>query len=170
MKKFLLVPPIILLIVGSWLLFKPQTAPITHEQPPTVQIPPESEKFPLDAVNQLVELTNAERIKAGLGALAVSSTLNQSAADKCADMQVRNYWSHDTPDGQSFDTFFYNRWGLGQVGENLVKSRYRPDDAVQAWMDSPTHKANILGPYTRAGFAVCEGPQRHLIVQHLSQY
>lgn len=123
---------------------------------------------------QLWTRTNEERQKAGLAELVLNPELNKSAKLKCDDMVSRNYWSHNTPDGVEPWNFF-REVGITytNAGENLAYGYEDANSAVAGWMDSQTHKDNILtSVYTDVGFAACKsdnfidvGPQI-IIVQH----
>lgn len=122
-------------------------------------------------VKELQSLVNKERTKRNLGALALSTELTKSAQDKCKDMEKRNYWSHDTPDGEE-PWVFIQRYVTSYIsaGENLGRGYTDSESMVKAWMDSKSHRANILKPeYSHVGYAVCNGKINNLVVQHLTQ-
>jgi hypothetical protein len=103
----------------------------------------------------LVNSTNNQRIAAGLGSLALNAKLNQAAQSKANDMVARDYWSHNTPDGATPWTFFSAAgYSYANAGENLAYGFDTSDSTVTAWMNSPEHKANILGSYTEVGFGI----------------
>ncbi len=56
--------------------------------------------------NGLLISTNTERSSNGLPALSINDKLNQAAQAKANDMVARDYWSHNTPDGQEPWVFF----------------------------------------------------------------
>ncbi|MDQ5954252.1 MAG: hypothetical protein QG583_180 [Patescibacteria group bacterium] len=107
----------------------------------------------------LTTLTNKEREEINLPALTSNELLNRAAQMKAEDMASRGYFAHTSPDGL---TPWY--W-LGQVGynyksagENLAVNFFESKDVSDAWMDSPTHKANIVKPnYTEIGIGVANG-------------
>lgn len=114
--------------------------------------------------------TNKERVAAGLGALALSSALDSSASAKCIDMQQKNYWSHNSPDGKTPWTFINTFTPIYyKAGENLAYG-YKTNEAVTAgWMNSPSHRANILDPvFKNVGFGICDFRGTKLVVQHFS--
>lgn len=89
----------------------------------------------------------------------MNDQLSTAAAGKAAHMFANDYWAHFAPDGTS-PWYFIKSAGYNYVyaGENLAKGFTTSNDAVQAWMNSPTHKANILSPqYEDMGFAIREG-------------
>ncbi len=93
----------------------------------------------------IVELTNEERDDANLGDLRRSSILDAAAQLKANDMAKHSYFSHYSPSGVSpwywFDQAGYNYL---HAGENLAVHFTNSDEVVEAWMDSPSHRANIV--------------------------
>jgi uncharacterized protein YkwD len=112
-------------------------------------------------VNQqkLIELTNAERQKLGLGTLSENSSLNSAAAAKAANMFQENYWAHYSPSGKDPWGFMKSAgYKFSVAGENLAKNFQNSDDVVVAWMASPTHRENIVNnKYQEIGIAVVNG-------------
>lgn len=104
----------------------------------------------------LLASTNVQRTSNGLGALAINSKLTQAAQAKANDMVARNYWSHNTPDGQEPWVFFTNAgYDYLAAGENLAYGFATSEDTVTGWMNSPGHRANILnGTYQEVGFGM----------------
>jgi hypothetical protein len=87
-------------------------------------------------------------------------------------MFAKNYWAHQSPDGQS-PWFFIKSvdYQYSIAGENLAKDFYDTDSMLKAWMASPTHKDNIIHPkYQEIGIAVVDGVldglKTTLVVQH----
>jgi len=109
--------------------------------------------------NDVTTLTNIERTKAGLPALAKNPLLDQAAQLKAADMVAVHYWTHVSPTGiQPWDWFKQVGYQYRYAGENLAKDYYSSGGVVTGWMNSPGHRANILKPqYTEVGTAVICG-------------
>lgn len=126
---------------------------------------------------EIVRLTNKQRQEAGLNTLRSSPLLAEAAQAKAESMIEAEVFDHYYQDEESQTTvspwqfvdeqdyeFFF-------AGENLGKDFFRSTDLVQAWMDSPTHRDNLLNPdYTEIGVAVIIGPylekqETSLIVQ-----
>ncbi len=122
-------------------------------------------------VDKLYQLTNQEREKNGLPDLKYNSELAQAAAGKAADMFTKNYWAHYGPDGETpWDFILGAGYHYEYAGENLAKNFLFSQNVVDAWMNSPTHRENILrSNYTDVGFAivngVLNGEQTTLVVQ-----
>jgi hypothetical protein len=112
------------------------------------------------SVGGLLSATNSQRIASGVGSLALSGQLNSAAQAKANDMVARNYWSHTTPDGQEPWVFMDNAgYQYTKAGENLAYGFATSGDAVNGWVNSPSHKANMLdGAFSNVGFGFANGP------------
>jgi hypothetical protein len=123
-------------------------------------------------VQKVLDQTNNERKNAGLEPLQYNSVLAQSAQKKAEDMFKNDYWAHTSPQGKTPWTFFdVAGYKYSVAGENLAKDFYDTESLLKAWMNSPTHKANILhSKYQEIGIAVVNGTlggiKTTLIVQH----
>lgn len=133
-----------------------QTAPTT----PTTNVPVSAVEVPgIHAFEQQVlTLTNAERAKQGLSALQADAKLMAAAREKSVDMQKNNYFSHTSPTfGSPFDRMKALGISYKAAGENIAKGQRTPEQVVQAWMDSPGHRANILNAnFTHLGVGFVE--------------
>lgn len=123
------------------------------------------------SAGDVVAQVNQRRADAGEGALVTSSALNQAAFAKAQNMLALQYWAHVAPDGTQ-PWFFFKQAGYRYsiAGENLARDFETTGDMVQGWMDSPTHKENILNSrYRETGVAVVngslEGVETTLVVQ-----
>lgn len=105
-------------------------------------------------INGLLVSTNDQRSSFGQPSLQLNNSLIAAAQAKANDMVARNYWSHNTPDGQEPWVFMDSAGYVYQkAGENLAYGFTTSSDTVTGWMNSPTHKANLLdGAFTEAGF------------------
>lgn len=104
--------------------------------------------------------TNQQRQKEGLGVLRENFKLNQAAQAKVKDMFQGQYFEHISPQGIGpADLAKTSDYEYVLIGENLALGNYKNDqDLVEAWMNSPGHRANILNnKYTEIGVAVGEG-------------
>lgn len=125
--------------------------------------------------SQTVEQTNAKRAELGLAPLQVNGSLNQAAIAKANHMFGNNYWAHIAPDGTTPWVFIKNAgYRYAVAGENLARDFDTTGAMVNAWMDSPTHRENIVNPkYTEIGIAVVngtlEGIETTLVVQMFGQ-
>lgn len=104
--------------------------------------------------NGLLQATNTERTNNGQGTLALNQQLNSAAQAKANDMVARNYWSHNTPDGQEPWVFVNNAgYKYLKAGENLAYGFSDSTATVTGWMNSPSHKANMLdSAFNEVGF------------------
>jgi hypothetical protein len=109
--------------------------------------------------DEVVRLTNEKRIQNGLSPLTLNSTLSQAALAKGNDMLADDYWAHFAPDGTSPWSFFAQfGYSYKYAGENLARDFRDPSSAVEAWMNSPSHRENLLSSkYRDIGIAVIEG-------------
>lgn len=108
---------------------------------------------------QLLADTNEEREKYGQQPLVHNEQLAQAAYLKAQDMLAKQYWSHDAPDG-SRPWKWINEAGYNyaEAGENLARGFNSTPAIISAWMNSPTHRENILkADFTEVGFAVVDG-------------
>nr|WP_123043766.1 CAP domain-containing protein [Cohnella candidum]AYQ75685.1 hypothetical protein EAV92_15895 [Cohnella candidum] len=109
--------------------------------------------------SQVVSLVNQERAKAGLKPLASNAKLTQMALVKAKDMKNNNYFDHNSPTyGSPFDMMKSFGIAYRYAGENIAMGQRTPQEVMTAWMNSPGHKANILGAnYTSIGVAYYNG-------------
>ncbi|MGA9288392.1 MAG: CAP domain-containing protein [Anaerobacillus sp.] len=107
---------------------------------------------------QVVNLTNEERAKAGLPALEVDTELSKVAQAKSEDMRDNNYFAHNSPtNGSPFDMM--NQFGIKyqSAGENIAKGQQTPEEVVNAWMNSEGHRKNIMNDsFTHIGVGYVE--------------
>lgn len=109
--------------------------------------------------DKIVEMTNKERLNAGVSILKENSELDQAALAKATDMFEHNYWAHVSPTGTE-PWYFVTQSGYKyqHAGENLARDFSNPTDVVKAWMASPTHRQNLLDDrYRDIGVAVMDG-------------
>jgi hypothetical protein len=107
----------------------------------------------------VVELTNDERAQNAAPALVRSSVLDAAATLKAQDMAAQGYFSHDSPSGLTpwhwFETVNYP---FVHAGENLAVYFTDSREVVEAWMKSPTHRANIVdSKYREIGIGTARG-------------
>ena len=96
-------------------------------------------------VQQVIDLTNAERSKNGLPALKHDSQLSGVAQKKSVDMAQNNYFSHTSPTyGSPFDMMRDMGVSYKSAGENIAQGQRTPQEVVTAWMNSEGHRKNIL--------------------------
>jgi len=108
---------------------------------------------------RLVDLTNKDRASDTLATLTVSPVLTAAAQAKANDMAKKGYFAHTSPEGlDSWHWFKQEGYSFAYAGENLAVDFTDSDDVNRAWLDSPTHRANILnGHFTEIGIATAKG-------------
>lgn len=104
----------------------------------------------------LLSATNQRRSAAGVGSLKINTKLNNAAQAKANDMAHRNYWAHNTPDGNPPWVFITNAgYSYSRAGENLACGFDESSDVITGWYNSPSHRANLLlASYKDVGFGV----------------
>ena len=106
---------------------------------------------------EVFDLVNKQRTDNGLKALKVDSNLQKVAKEKANDMVKNNYFAHNSPTyGSPFDMM--KKFGISykSAGENLAGNS-TGKRAVDAWMNSEGHRANILNSsFNYTGVAVVE--------------
>jgi len=109
--------------------------------------------------SRLVSLTNSDRSGNGLGTLTVNPELTAAAQAKANDMAAKGYFAHISPDGRTSWSWFKDAgYSFTYAGENLAVDFTDSDDVNTAWLNSPTHRANIMnGHFTEIGIATAEG-------------
>ncbi len=107
----------------------------------------------------LVDATNKNRSENKVPALAHNDLLQQAAQLKANDMATKGYFAHTSPEGVTpwhwLDVAGYS---YKYAGENLAVNFYDSQDVEDAWMNSPTHRANVLNDrFTQIGIATARG-------------
>jgi uncharacterized protein YkwD len=112
-------------------------------------------------------LLNDERRQAGRRPLRLNETLSTAAERHARDMAEKGYFDHDSPDGRSFldrikaAGYLSGRISSWTVGENIAwgsGSLGTPASIVEAWMESPGHRRNILSAdFREIGFGLAAG-------------
>ncbi|MFE9441354.1 CAP domain-containing protein [Streptomyces sp. NPDC006602] len=96
------------------------------------------------AAVEVLKLVNEERAKVGCSAVAANSALADLAQSFSEDMAGRGFFDHTNPDGLSpWDRAA--KAGITDLGgENIARGQADAAAVMEAWMNSPGHKANIL--------------------------
>ena len=121
-------------------------APETELQEPDGHewTPPEPECVDLDAYAQeVLTLANAQREAAGQNPLSADPVLTEMAMLRARELEES--YSHTRPSGENCKTVFGEfEIDLRFWGENAAKGNRTPEAVVEAWMDSPGHRENLL--------------------------
>ncbi|MFZ2226683.1 MAG: CAP domain-containing protein, partial [Candidatus Moraniibacteriota bacterium] len=107
----------------------------------------------------VIRYVNEARSKEGLLELATSEKLTEVAKAKVNDMVTNHYFAHTSPAGLTpwhwFETVGYD---YRYAGENLAINFITAESEQAAWMNSPTHRKNIMNVnYQEIGVAVAAG-------------
>ncbi len=139
-------------------LVKPFTFTIVSE---------EAAKCPIDdspdikaMKDKVIELTNIERAKVGAAPVKYNAFLEKAAQGYGEELFEKNYLEHYSPEGVGteerildsgyLDAMYACECGNNfSVGENLGKEQKTPEEVVKGWMNSPTHRENLLKPEYR---------------------
>ncbi|MFL6141931.1 MAG: CAP domain-containing protein [Labedaea sp.] len=92
----------------------------------------------------MVALVNAARVENGCLALKVDAMLTAAAVAHSADMAARDYFSHTTPEGVTFDKRILEAGYPTPGAENIAQGQDSAEEVMDAWMKSKGHRANIL--------------------------
>lgn len=111
-----------------------------------------------DLEAEMLQLVNAERFKEGLSPVKADPELTIVARAHSADMFVRGYFSHYTPEKKDpFDRMKKAGVKFLTAGENLALGRTLKI-CHEGLMNSPGHRANILNPsFGRLGIGIMDG-------------
>ena len=106
--------------------------------------------------DEVVRLINEQRVANGLNELTTVYSL--SAVAQTRAQELTQSYSHTRPDGTSCFTALTEA-GIYYCssGENIAAGFSTPEAVVNAWMNSPRHRANILSPkYNMVGVGFCD--------------
>jgi len=108
---------------------------------------------------QIFNLTNGIRKENGLAELQYSEGLIKAGENHAKDMIALGYFTHNREGKTFYD--FVDELGIKYVGvgENIAFGYRTAQDVVNGWMDSPGHKANMLGDYTHFGVGAIKDSQ-----------
>ena len=130
-----------------------ETKPVGTKEvstPPPLKVtpPPSSEPAPSSVLTRsgIILQTNFQRQQNGLGFLKENGPLDAMASEKANDMCKKQYFAHTSSLGVGVADLA-NSFGYDyiSVGENLALGPFAGDEeVVEAWMNSPGHRANIL--------------------------
>ncbi|TYQ16181.1 UNVERIFIED_CONTAM: spore coat assembly protein SafA/uncharacterized YkwD family protein [Acetivibrio alkalicellulosi] len=108
--------------------------------------------------NEVIRLVNAERSKNGLPALKANWQVSRVARYKSQDMVDKGYFSHTSPTyGSPFRMMESFGVKFSTAGENIAMGQRTPAEVMNAWMNSPGHRNNILSPsFTEIGVGLAK--------------
>jgi uncharacterized protein YkwD len=127
-----------------------------------------------DFVAQVLQLTNEARARgatcggtvyAPAAPLELNVKLSSAAQGHAADMAAKNYFSHTSADGRTFDARINAAGYLWfALGENIAAGQQTPQAVMNSWLTSPGHCADMLNPdFTEIGigYAFTAGGNYH---------
>ena len=132
-------------------------------------------------VRVLLEETNRNRTAKRLGALTLSADLSAAAQAHAEDMLARDYFAHESPEGESSADRVARlaaRAIVLSVRENILKTEGHEDDEpdvraidfIDGWMDSPGHRENLLaGDVSQVGFGVASKRVKGRLIEYAVQ-
>lgn len=108
---------------------------------------------------EVLNLVNIERQNVGIHKLTFCEDLNSVANLKANDMSSYNYFSHESPNYDSFfDVLKDRNIEYTTAAENIAVGQQTPEEVVNDWMNSPEHKAHILNPdFNKTGIGTSSG-------------
>ncbi|MFF3978851.1 CAP domain-containing protein [Streptomyces sp. NPDC001828] len=128
----------------------PSAAPSQQVQLPTAEV---------SAAATVVSLVNQQRAQAGCSPVAADPALASLATAFSDDMAARGFFDHTDPDGHTPWDRAAKAGVQGLGGENIARGQADAKAVMDAWMNSPGHRANILNcEYKSLGVGVHFGP------------
>ncbi|MFH8453722.1 sigma-70 family RNA polymerase sigma factor [Streptomyces fungicidicus] len=139
-----------------------KSAPAATSAPakPPAQPQPEQPSAPAaeGPAAEVLSLTNTERAKAGCGPVKSDDRLARAAQLHSEDMSANDYFSHTGQNGSSFVDRAKAQGHPSPGAENIARGQSSAASVMDAWMNSPGHRANILNcSLTSLGVGVTEG-------------
>jgi len=127
------------------------------------------------AAEKIINLTNQARLQNDLPTLKVNYLLTEAAKNKAQAIIKNQFFAHDQPDGKKFSEWVKEEdYHYLIVGENLAMGFSSNEAIMNAWMQSPMHKENILKQeYQDIGLAAVKGKmngqETYIIVQYFGK-
>jgi uncharacterized protein YkwD len=122
--------------------------------------------------SEILSAVNATRKENNLIQLKENSQLNQAAHAKLADIQTYLYWDHNNSQtGKKWLSFVREAGYRFDAGENLARGFNSPDKIINAWLNSPSHRKNLLSSkFNSYGLAVgqvnyASGPETVVVLE-----
>ncbi|MGD1871801.1 MAG: CAP domain-containing protein [Mastigocoleus sp.] len=101
-----------------------------------------------DFIDDVVNLTNEKRHEAGLESLTLNTQLSSISQAHSQDMALNDFFDHTSSNGNSSVERAINQgYSKPYIGENIAAGYSSAEELVESWMQSPTHRENILNPY-----------------------
>jgi uncharacterized protein YkwD len=137
---------------------RPRTNPAAAPKPAKPKSPPARPTADTSVGGSVIHAVNAARKAAGLGPVNANGTLAAIAAAHSADQAANQTMTHTGSDGSSLgQRMARGGYRTSGAAENVAAGYGSADAVMKGWMNSPGHKANILGNYIQIGVAVAYG-------------
>ena len=129
---------------------QPTTVQPTSQPQPTTQ-PSGSASYNKEFADKVIELVNAARAKEGLSPHTKDTTLTNLS--NIRSKETATLFSHQRPDGTSWSMVLkQNNVSYTSAAENIAAGQNTPEAVVKEWMNSPSHRANIMNSkYNKIG-------------------
>lgn len=136
---------------------KAPSIPSAPSAPSTPSTPSGSDNI-RELEKEVIRLVNSERAKAGRAALTENSDLSHVARLKSEDFVNKNYFSHNSPTyGTPFEMLRFFGIKYSAAAENIASGQKTAAEAMNTWMNSSGHRANILSStYNQIGVGVAK--------------
>lgn|GEM_PF-2373604 len=138
-------------------LFSPIKEQVSYNQHKTDVV---KQREPNIVPDEIFELTNNERVKNGLNPLKRNVKLDEAALERAMVIIEYDEWAHEaTKSGIPYTEAIKkaNYWNIN-YGENLANGQYTSEEVVNGWMNSDSHRANILDKkFQEIGIATYSG-------------
>ncbi|MFF4622266.1 CAP domain-containing protein [Nonomuraea jabiensis] len=131
------------------------------EAPPVSQTKEPTTSVGTALENEVVRLTNAERVKGGCDPLKHDARLRRAAFGHSADMAKNDYFDHDSQDGRDMvDRIRATGFTGSTLAENIAMGQRTAAEVVKSWMKSDGHRHNIMNcSYTLIGVGAAKDAQ-----------
>jgi hypothetical protein len=123
------------------------------------------------ASSVLIDLTNESRLENNQSPLLRNPKLDKAAELKGLDMADKEYFSHNSPEGVTpWHWFKEVGYTFLYAGENLAINFTDSSDVEKAWLNSPTHRANIMNvEFREIGMATVKGTYKNFPTIYIVQ-
>lgn len=116
--------------------------------------------------NKILELVNKERINNNSKPLRTNNELMKAAHNKAQYLIDNNVFEHNSNNKQFSQWIKESGYNYSFIGENLAENFKDNDSTIKAWLESSSHKENMLNNnFTETGIAVIQKNNRIIVVQ-----
>lgn len=137
-------------VTSAQMLISGGETPTQPATQPTTQ-PSGSASYNKEFADKVIELVNAARAKEGLSPLTKDTTLTNLS--NIRSKETATLFSHQRPDGTSWSMVLkQNNVSYTSAAENIAAGQNTPEAVVKEWMNSPSHRENIMNSkYNKIG-------------------